>query len=127
YSDGTFRPYNPTSRAQLCKIVVLAEGWDVDCPDAGHFSDVPPDNAFYCYIETAYEHGIITGYSDGTFRPDNNVTRAQLCKIIVLAQEWEIDTSGGPHFSDVPESHPFYPFVETAYHHADRRGGSQAH
>ncbi len=118
YGDGTFRPYNNATRAQLTKIIVLAEGWSVDCPDTGHFSDVPTDHPFFCYIETAYEHSIISGYGDGTFRPDNNVTRAQLCKIIVLAQQWPIDTSGGPHFSDVPTSHPFYSYIETAYNHS---------
>ena len=47
-----------------------------------------PSNPFFCFIETAYGHGIIAGYSDGTFHPNNNVTRAQLCKIIVLAMGW---------------------------------------
>jgi hypothetical protein len=117
YADGTFRPYNNTTRGQLCKIMVLAEGWPVECATQ-HFSDVPPNNVFYCYIETAYNHGIISGYADGTFRPGNNVTRGQLCKIIVLAEEWPVDTSGGPHFSDVPEGSAFYDYVETAYNHA---------
>lgn len=115
YADNTFRPYNNTTRGQLSKIIVLAEGWSESCPKTGHFSDVPFDHIFYCYVETAYEHNIISGYGDGTFRPDNNVTRAQLCKIVVLAEEWPIDTSGGPHFSDVPESDAFYTFIETAY------------
>ncbi len=115
YGDNTFRPYNNTTRAQLSKIIVLAEGWEIDTSGGPHFSDVSADNAFYTFIETAYNRSIITGYQDGTFRPDNNVTRAQLSKIIVLAQQWPIDTSGGPHFSDVPTDHPFYGFVETAY------------
>ncbi len=117
YQDNTFRPYNNTTRAQITKIVVLAKGWDLDCPDTGHFSDVPTGHPFFCYIETAFEHGIISGYGDGTFRPDNFVTREQLCKIIVLAWGWPIDTTGGPHFSDVPESEPFYGFIETAFNH----------
>ncbi len=117
YDDNTFRPYNNATRGQICKIVVLAEGWQVDCPDSGHFSDVLPGSAFYCFVETAYEHGIVSGYQDGTFRPYNNVTRAQLCAIIVQAQGWPIDTTGGPHFTDVPQSHPFYGYIETAYNH----------
>ena len=43
------------------------------------------------------------------------MTRGQLSKIVVLAEGWAIDVIGGPHFSDVPESQTFYPFVETAY------------
>src|SRR5207244_6108445 len=78
YDDNTFRPYNNATRAQLTKIIVLAEGWPIDTTGGPHFSDVDESNIFYDYIETAYNRGIITGYSDGTFRPDNNVTRAQL-------------------------------------------------
>jgi hypothetical protein len=117
YPDNTFRPYNNTTRAQLSKIAVLAEGWPINTEGGPHFSDVPKTHTFYEYIETAFNRDIISGYGDGTFRPDNNVTRAQLCKIIVLAQQWEIDTSGGPHFTDVPPSHLFYGYIETAYHH----------
>ena len=117
YADGTFRPYNNTTRGQLSKIIVGAEGWAIDTSGGPHFSDVPTTNAFYAFIETAYHHGVISGYADGTFRWGANVTRGQLSKIIVVASGWAIDTSGGPHFSDVPATNPFYGFVETAYHH----------
>jgi hypothetical protein len=36
---------------------------------------VPPEDPFFCYIETAFDHGIIAGYADGTFRSGNNATR----------------------------------------------------
>ncbi len=117
YSDGTFRPYNSTSRAQLCKIVVLGEAFTLHTTGGPHFSDVPVGSTFYSFIETAYYRGIISGYSDGTFRPSAPVTRGQLSKIMVVAQGWTLDTSGGPHFSDVAVSSIFYSFVETAYHH----------
>jgi len=51
----------------------------------GHFTDVTPDNVFYCSIETAYAYGIISGYGDGTFQPNNSATRGQICKIVYLA------------------------------------------
>jgi plastocyanin len=117
YADGTFRPYSTTTRGQLSKIVTLAEGWRIECSQPPHFSDVPPGNPFFCYIETAYGHGIISGYADGTFRPGNNVTRAQLSKIVVQAEGWHTQCSGPGHFSDVPPSDPFYCYIETAYGH----------
>ena len=89
YGDHTFRPYNLTTRGQLTKIVVLAEGWAVYTPPTPTFSDVPQDHPFYQYVETAYHQHIISGYGDCTFRPGNNVTRGQLCKITVLAEGWE--------------------------------------
>jgi hypothetical protein len=117
YSDGTFRPYANTTRGQLTKIIVLAEGWKIDTSGGPHFSDVPSSDPFYDWVETAYHHNIISGYSDGTFRQYNDVTRSQLCKIVVLAEGWPIDTYGGPHFSDVPATYYGFEYIETAYHH----------
>jgi hypothetical protein len=73
------------TRGQTCKIVVLAERWPLDCLAAPTFTDVPTSHPFFCYIEIAYARGIISGYSDGTFRPGNDVTRGQLCKIVYMA------------------------------------------
>jgi hypothetical protein len=115
YADGTFRPFNNTTRGQLSKIVVLAMGWTQEC-STQHFSDVPPSDPFYCYVETAYGHEIISGYADGTFRPGNNVTRGQLSKIVVLAMGWT-QTCNTQHFSDVPPGDPFFCYVETALAH----------
>ncbi len=117
YSDGTFRPYSQTTRAQLAKIIVGGEGWAINTTGGPHFTDVAAGNVFYPFIETALAHGIISGYSDGTFRPGNPVTRGQLSKIIVGAQGWAINTAGGPHFTDVAAGNIFYPFIETALSH----------
>ncbi len=117
YADGTFRPNNNATRGQVAKIVTLAAGWTIDTSGGPHFTDVPTSNPFYGVIETAYHHGVISGYADHTFRPNTNITRAQFSKVIVLAVGWAIDTSGGPHFTDVPASNPFYGVIETAYNH----------
>jgi hypothetical protein len=121
YADNTFRPFNNTTRGQLCKIVTLAKGWTIYLPSTPTFRDVPASDPFYQYIETAYHQGIISGYSCGVgcleFRPGNNVTRGQLCKIIVLAQGWAIYTPPSPSFQDVQVTDAFYQFVETAYSH----------
>jgi len=117
YADNTFRPYANTTRAQLCKIVVLAEGWNLTCPPSGHFSDLPQTSPFFCFVETAYLRGIISGYADNTFHPADNVTRGQLCKIIALAEGWASDCPPTGHFSDVPPANPFFCFIEAAYAH----------
>src|SRR5207249_9747907 len=118
YVDYTFRPYNNMTRAQLTKVVVLAEGWPSYTPPTPTFRDVPAIFPFYEYIETAYDRGIISGYDCGAgcleFRPGNNVTRGQLCKIIVLAEGWPIRTPATPTFRDVPPSYPVFGYIETA-------------
>ena len=50
---------------------------------------MPRGDTFYTFIETAYQHGIISGYSCGgdclEFRPGNNATRGQICVIVYRA------------------------------------------
>ncbi len=85
YDDGTFRPYNGVTRGQFAKIIIVAQGWQLQTPPTPTFSDVPLDNPFYAYIETAYAHGVISGYADGTFRPNNPATRGQISKMVYTA------------------------------------------
>ena len=96
---------------------MLAVGWAINTGGAPHFTDVPSINPFYAYIETAYNHGVISGYADGTFRPGSNVTRAQLSKMVVLARGWNLACPPTAHFSDVPTDSPYFCFVETAFNH----------
>ena len=113
--NDQFRPGDAVTRAQAVKAIVRAMGWTLAYPATPTFTDVPKASPFYRYIETAVSHGILNGYTDHTFRPDANLTRGQMCKVIVLAGGFAIDTHGGPHFVDVPVGHTFYPYVETAY------------
>lgn len=118
YADNTFHPYDLVTRAQICKIVVLAMGWPFYCgPIFYSYSDVYPGHPFYWYINTALYRRVIFGYPDNTFRPDNNVLRGQLAKIIVLSVGWTIDCPQTGHFSDVPPDSPYYCCIETAYSH----------
>ncbi|MGI8586369.1 MAG: S-layer homology domain-containing protein, partial [Chloroflexia bacterium] len=80
-----FLPYNYVTRGQLSKIDVIAAGWALYNPPVGHFIDVIPGSVFYTVIETAYCHGVISGYSDRTFRPYNNAIRGQIAKIVYLS------------------------------------------
>jgi len=118
YEDGTFRPYNQVTRAQVAKIVVLAFGLPLVTPaQTQRFTDVAAEDVFRPYIETAYAHGLVSGYEDGTFRPNNNVTRGQLTKIVVEAAGLKLANPQSGSFSDVGEESPFYSYIETAYAH----------
>jgi uncharacterized protein YkwD len=118
YPDGTFRPGSNTTRGQLSKIVVIAKEWPLVAPQSPSFPDVQPGNSFYSYVETALAHGILGGYSDGTFRPNSNITRGQLAKVVVLAEKWSLLNPATPSFNDVSKGNSFYPYVETAVSHS---------
>lgn len=114
YADNTYRPGNTTSRGQFSKIAVTAMGWTLENPSSPSFNDVPPGSTFYQYIETASSHNVIGGYADGSFRPDENITRGQLVKITMLSEAWPLLNPNLPSFSDVPLGSPFFSFIETA-------------
>lgn len=89
YQDGTFRPNGTVTRAQAVKMVGAAAGWLQEYPPDPTFSDIPSNHWAFGYVETAYLHGIIKGYYDGTFRPQNGITRAQVTKVLTIAtQPW---------------------------------------
>ncbi|MDQ2808347.1 MAG: S-layer homology domain-containing protein, partial [Chloroflexota bacterium] len=133
YSDGTFKPFNNTTRGQMTKIVTLAFNIPAVTPPAtGTFADVDAGNVFYNLIETAAAHMLVSGYTCGGvnpqtgaaepcdsghrpyFRPSNFVTRGQLTKIVVIGADWPLHTPDRPTFTDVAASNVFYPFIETA-------------
>jgi hypothetical protein len=111
YSDNTFRPNNTLTRAQAAIMIVRAIGLSTEGVSS-NFTDVPPTHAAYKFISAAYQAGIINGYSDGTFRPNAFVTRAQIAIMVQRAfnvQASEIVVS----FTDVPEGYAPKKFIET--------------
>jgi hypothetical protein len=75
------------------------------------FSDVPPGHTFYEFVRCLACRGILGGYSDGTFRPGNDITRGQLAKVVSSAAGIE-DPPGEARFEDVPSSHTFFIWVQ---------------
>lgn len=79
-----FRPNNTATRGQMAKVIVIAADMPSNTTGGPHFSDVGSGSTFYDYVETMFNAGAITGYSDGTFHPSSNVTRAQASKMAAL-------------------------------------------
>jgi hypothetical protein len=82
---------------------------------------VQPDNTFYPYIMCLTERGIMSGYADNTFRPNSEITRGQLSKIVSNSAGFN-ETPSGQTFEDVPPNHTFYLFIERMVMH-DVLGG----
>jgi hypothetical protein len=75
------------------------------------FSDVPTTNTFYHQVMCLSCMGFVGGYPDGTFRPDDAVTRGQLAKIVSNAAGFS-DTPTQQTFEDVPVDSTFYMYAE---------------
>ncbi|GAP93974.1 S-layer homology domain-containing protein [Leptolyngbya sp. NIES-2104] len=77
FPDGTFRPNDPVTRAQFAAILLKAfpNAQRVNTPI--NFSDVPSNYWGFQAIQNAYATGFLAGFPGGTFRPNDNIPRAQ--------------------------------------------------
>ncbi len=73
--EGKFRPSEVLTRNEMAKALAIA--FDYSGDDSSKFSDVPVTDTYFDYIDAILFHGVTTGYTDGSFRPLEKVTRAQ--------------------------------------------------
>ncbi len=115
YDEGLYHPEWSVTRAQMAAYIsrALARG-DANVPSPPpsappSFSDVPPSHWAYKYVEYAVGERVVAGYDDGSFRPDDTVSRAQMAVFIARAMyliDIEDDMTSAPDlFVDVPAGH----------------------
>ena len=101
YTDGTIRPSNDISRAEVATIffrLLTDEARTQYDKTTSSFSDIK-DGAWCCRaVSTLTNMGIIKGYTDGTFRPNADITRAELATIIARFAKLDVNTKT---FSDI--------------------------
>lgn len=104
YANGTFEPDRNMTRAEVTTMFarLLTEKMAANQTYSNTFSDVAKSHWAANYIGYMQQFGIITGYADGSFRPDASVTRAEFAAI---ASRFERLTEGTKSFSDVPGNH----------------------
>lgn len=116
-APNEFCPNRATTRAEMAAFLVRALG-EEDSLGAyrGLFPDVPADRWYRPYVERLVQLDIVAGYTDGNFRPDAPVSRAEMAAVLVRAIPNAIpyDTVQGS-FTDVPPDAWFQPFVERLY------------
>lgn len=99
YEDGSFKPEATVTRAEMAKIVCETLGYDNMGTNKILFDDVSPKHWAGGYISTAYGLGIINGYGNGKFGPEDTVTYEQAVKMVVCALGYEpmaVDRGGWP-------------------------------
>lgn len=83
------------------------------------YTDVPEDSDVYSAVETLSTLGILNGYEDNTFKPDGNITRAEMCAVLCRALGFG-GVSGSYYdccFTDVPRDHWAYWYVALCKEH----------
>lgn len=79
------------------------------------FSDLEESHKNYDAIIYLQEHGIVNGYSDNTFKPDNSINRAEFLKIIIEGSNIDLDVTRETPFPDVNHSAWYSPYLKKAY------------
>lgn len=112
YADGTFRPDNQITRAEI--LTILSNTLDADLTDkvyANCFKDVA-DQWFAPFVCYAKDKNWLKGYADGTFRPEQVVTKAEALKIVLTVLGYQIPTVlEAQPFEDLPLDHWAAPYA----------------
>ena len=131
YTDGSFRPDAPVTRAEFAAI---ASRFEKLTQGSASFTDVPDTHWAVRYINFAATRGWVTGYEDGTFKPEHSITRAEVAAVTCRLLERSADqTYIRSHigelrtFADVTESHWAYWYAMEAAngHDYTKSGGSE--
>ena len=105
YGDGTFRPSKEVTRAEYLRMAV-----DALCDDFNaetnygtcSFSDVPLGKWYEKYVAYAERKGFVSGYADGTFHPDEPISRAELSVLTARIMGLDTENVESVGFTDVP-------------------------
>ncbi len=113
YTDGTVRPNAFITRAEIATIffrLMTKESRDLFMTENNSFSDVQKGKWYNVAISTLTKAGIFNGYPDGTFKPNQPITRAELAKVIAMFAKL---TEGEREFSDI-DGHWAEPYIRLA-------------
>jgi hypothetical protein len=89
YPDGEFKPNNFISRVESLKILLKAAGFELDNKATADYKDTEKISWYAKYLAFATSNKIVSGYMDGTFKPGNPITRAEIAKIVVKILEMQ--------------------------------------
>ena len=98
YGDGTFRPNAVLTRAQFCKMAVYAMNGSSELgrySTVTIFPDVKPSLWAASYINMAAKKGVIAGFADGKFKPNQTVTAGQAVTILMRGLGYKDENMGG--------------------------------
>ncbi|MED1420740.1 NlpC/P60 family protein [Bacillus smithii] len=115
YSNGLYHPDDEVTRGQAAAIINRA--LHLAAPSSASFKDVSSSNPFAKDIAAIEKAGIINGYSDGTFRPYDPMTRAQMAVIVTKAFKKNVASvsSSKPAYQDVPSSYWAFAEINTIH------------
>lgn len=107
--NGNFNPAKPITRAEFVTLANKFEQLE-SIPETNYFSDITGHWAEEAILSATNGHHWITGYEDGTFRPDNKITRAEAMTIInhMLVRYCDISSDIAKQWPDLATTDWYY-------------------
>ncbi len=99
--NGKFSPDAPVTRAEILKMGFNASGKTLSIDTKSYFKDVPSNHPLIAYINTARELKVASGHANGTFLPNNPVSRIEGLKMLLNLFQIQLETVDGPVYADV--------------------------
>ncbi len=116
YGQYEFRPMQAVTRAEAAKMITNILGWKrTETTEALQFTDVPKEKWYYEPIAILVEKGILSGYGNGEMKPEAELTRWQMAKILTLSFDYSLQSDVTLPFKDVSSDSEFAPFVKALY------------
>ena len=108
YPDGSFLPDNKVTRAEFLTMLLRLFNINMPASTQSRYTDVPADHYASGAIEWATASGICSGYGDGLFGPDDNVTYAQAVKMLMstMGYSFVAEQNGGYPNGYIPQQMP---------------------
>lgn len=115
YDDGTFQPARTVSRVEALKFIFEGVNANLSSGDLP-FSDLDKPSWYLDYLHTALGKNVVSGYDDGTFKPNNTVNKAEFYKMLFLGMDVKVEKSVTySPYPDVKMTDWFAPYIVTAF------------
>ncbi|WP_050183321.1 S-layer homology domain-containing protein [Domibacillus robiginosus] len=115
FKDGTFRPQESVTRGQAAKMIADILELDTASPKAPGLKDVKKEKWYYGAVAALVEAKIMGGFKDGTFRPDQTLTRAEASRLI--GEAFNLSNGGKTvSFTDVKKEKWYYTYIQALVH-----------
>lgn len=92
-AEGEFSPASQATREEVAYAIYVAKNLDVVAENATFTDAADIDASYKAAVAAVFESGVITGYPDGSFRPKNNITRAEVATVLSRAIKLETNES----------------------------------
>ncbi|PYF07590.1 S-layer homology domain-containing protein [Ureibacillus chungkukjangi] len=123
-TGGKFTATKPGKGSIVAKLGTKTVSYPIEVPEKSIFTDISVSHPYYEQLKYLAEKGYVAGYADGSFKPNNELTRAH--GAVIISKVMGLDTTNitNPEFTDVSTAHMYYKQI-AAVQNAKIMGGKE--